>query len=100
MKMGTVKVQRIPERTCVMTGFRTTKAGDELFRIVRTKSEDGYKIDVDESYNGKGISGRGAYIKRDIETVEAAEKNREPLKRALRVDDIPDEIFVKMKSLI
>ena len=100
MKKGTVKVQKVPERTCVMTGFRTTKAGDELFRIVRTKFEDGYKLDIDESHNGKGINGRGAYIKRDMETVEAAEKNREALKRALRVDNIPDEIFVKMKNLI
>ena len=100
--MGQVqKKRKIPTRTCIMTGFTTTKAGDELMRFVRVKKEDGnFAIVIDTSYSGKEISGRGAYIKRDLETIDKAQKNPERLKKALNVEELPKDIFEKAKKLV
>ena len=99
--MGQVqKNKKIPIRTCVMTGYTTTKAGDELMRFVRVKKEDGFDVVIDTSYDGKAVNGRGAYIKRDIDTINEAEKNPNRLKKALNVESLPEDIFEKAKKLV
>ena len=55
-------------RSCVVTGEKLEKR--ELLRIVRTPEKE---VIVDLS--GKA-NGRGAYLKKDIETFEKAEKSK------------------------
>lgn len=100
--MGKVeKKRKIPLRTCIYTGFTTSKAGDELMRFVRVKKEDGgFDVVIDTSFDGKSVSGRGAYIKRDLETVDTAQKNPNRLKKALNVETLPENLFEKAKKLV
>ena len=63
-----MKVKKIPMRTCVVTNERYPKK--ELLRIVKTP-EGEVKPDV----TGK-LNGHGAYIKKDIETLERAIKTK------------------------
>lgn len=100
--MGKVeKKRKIPIRTCIYTGYTTSKAGDELMRFVRVKKDDGsFDVVIDTSYDGKQFSGRGAYIKRDSETIDQAQKNPNKLKRALNVEKLPENIFEKAKKLV
>ena len=63
-----MKQKKIPMRTCVVTGEKLPKK--ELLRIVKTPEGE---IKIDE--NGK-MNGRGAYIKRSLEVVDKAEKNK------------------------
>lgn len=63
-----MKVKKIPLRSCVITKERLPKK--ELLRIVRTPEG---RVIVDES--GKA-NGRGAYIKKDIEVLNKARKNK------------------------
>ena len=67
-----MKVKKIPMRTCVVTKENLPKK--ELLRIVRTPEGT---VEVDES--GKK-NGRGAYIKKDLETLEIA-KNKKILEK-------------------
>lgn len=77
-------MRKIPMRKCVVTQERLPKK--ELIRIVRTP--DG-NIMIDET--GKA-NGRGAYLKRSIDTVMLAKKNG-ALKKALETE-IPEEIYM------
>ena len=63
-----MKIKKIPMRTCVVTNERYPKK--ELLRIVKTP-EGEVKADV----TGK-LNGHGAYIKKDIETLECAIKTK------------------------
>lgn len=63
-----MKVKKIPLRTCVITREKLPKK--DLLRIVRTP--DG-EVLVDET--GK-MNGRGAYIKRDFQVLEQAQKKK------------------------
>lgn len=63
-----MKVKKIPLRTCVVT--REALPKQELLRIVRTPEKE---VIVDLS--GKA-NGRGAYIKKDIEVLNKARKNK------------------------
>ena len=63
-----MKIRKIPLRTCVITKESLPKK--ELLRIVRTPEME---VKVDES--GK-LNGRGAYIKKDLNVLDAAKKNR------------------------
>ena len=81
-----MKNRKIPMRSCVVTKEKLPK--QELLRIVRTTDN---KVVADIS--GK-INGRGAYIKKDIEVLDKAIKNK-ILERHLETtisDDIYDEI--------
>lgn len=77
------------ERTCIAT--RQKKKIDELFRIVKTPSG---LILVEE---GKHIEGRGAYISKDIDSINIAKKKK-LLNRALRCD-VPEEIYDRLLAL-
>lgn len=82
-----MKNKKIPMRTCVVTKEKLEKR--ELLRIVRTKE---LEIKIDPT--GK-LSGRGAYIKKDIDVAEKARKSK-VLERALETkinDDFYDELI-------
>ena len=83
-------MRKIPLRTCVVTREKHEKK--DLLRVVRNK--DG---EVSLDLTGKS-NGRGAYIKRDIATLEKAKKSKS-LARHLECD-IPDEIYEELKKEI
>lgn len=79
--------KKIPVRQCV--ACRQKKEKYALARVVRTPEGE-------VLYDAKGkISGRGAYICKDIKCLEKAVKSR-ALARALDCD-IPDEAFEELK---
>ncbi len=63
-------MRKIPMRKCVATQEQLPKK--ELIRIVRTPQME---IKIDES--GR-MNGRGAYLKRNVEAVDLAQKRKEP----------------------
>ena len=83
------KVRKIPMRMCVVSREKLPKK--ELIRVVRTS--DGVVIDE----TGK-VNGRGAYVKKDLNVIEKAEKTK-VLERHLEVS-IPTEIYDKLKEII
>lgn len=85
-----MKVKKIPMRTCVVTGEKYEKR--ELLRIVKDK--DG-NLSVDET--GK-MNGRGAYIKKDLEVLNLAKKNK-ALEKNLECN-IPDFIYEEIEAII
>lgn len=79
--------KKIPMRSCVITRERLEKS--QLIRIVKTP-EGQIKVDL----SGK-MNGRGAYIKKDINVLNAAKKNK-VLNKHLEAsieDNIYDEIY-------
>lgn len=85
-----MKEKRVVLRTCVVTKEQLEKK--DLLRIVKNK--DG-EIFVDET--GK-VNGRGAYIKKDLDTLELAKKNK-ALDRALETE-IPEEVYEQIEKVI
>jgi len=83
-------MKKIPMRTCVITGEKLPKK--ELIRVVRTPEGN---VIVDET--GKA-NGRGAYLKKDLETFEKAEKSK-ILNRKLEVE-VPASIYEELKSKV
>ena len=83
-------MKKVPMRSCVITGEKLPKK--DLIRVVRTPEGD---VIVDES--GKA-NGRGAYLKRDIETFEKAEKSK-ILNKRLEVE-VPSSIYEELKSKV
>lgn len=83
-------MKKIPMRSCVITGEKLPKK--DLIRVVRTPEGN---VIVDES--GKA-NGRGAYLKRDIETFEKAEKSK-ILNKRLEVE-VPSSIYEELKSKV
>ena len=77
-------------RSCVVTGEKLPKK--ELIRVVRTPEGN---VIVDET--GKA-NGRGAYLKKSIETFEKASKSK-ILNRKLEVE-VPDSIYEELKSKV
>lgn len=85
-----MKVRKVPMRTCVVTHEKLEKK--ELLRVVRDNEGN---VFVDET--GKA-NGRGAYIKKDRETIKKARKSK-ILERHLEVtikDEIYDELLTKI----
>ena len=74
---------------CVVTREKYPKK--ELIRVVRT--EDG--VILDES--GKA-NGRGAYLKKDLEVINKAEKTK-VLEKHLEIS-IPSEIYDELRSML
>ena len=77
-------------RSCVITGEKLPKK--DLIRVVRTPEGN---VIVDES--GKA-NGRGAYLKKDVETFEKAEKSK-ILNKRLEVE-VPSSIYEELKSKV
>lgn len=83
-------MKKVPMRKCVVTGEILEKK--QLIRIVRTKEGE---VFIDET--GKA-NGRGAYLKRDIDVITKAKKNK-ILDRRLEVE-IPDAIYEGLVKMI
>ncbi len=82
-------MKKIPMRRCVATGESLPKK--EMIRIVRTPQGN---VVIDESGRQNG---RGAYLKRSLEALEADIK-RKALARALECE-IPQEIYDELEQL-
>lgn len=85
-----MKTKKIPMRSCVVTKEKLEKR--ELLRIVRTP-EGTVVADITGKANG-----RGAYLKKDIEVINKAEKSK-ILERILEVE-IPASVYEDAKNLI
>ena len=85
-----MKVKKIPMRTCVVTNEKLPKV--ELLRIVKTP-EGEIKIDT----TGK-MNGRGAYIKKSLDTVDKAKKTK-ALERHLECT-IDDSVYEEIKNIL
>lgn len=83
-------MKKIPLRRCVVTEEQLPK--NELLRIVKDK--DG---NVTFDITGKS-SGRGAYIKKDIEVLEKA-KEKKILERVLETK-INEEVYKNIEEVI
>ena len=83
-------MKKIPMRSCVATGEKLPKK--ELIRVVRTPEGS---VIVDES--GKA-NGRGAYLKKDIETFNKAQKSK-ILNKRLEVE-VPSSIYQELRSKV
>ncbi len=83
-------MKKIPLRTCVVTREELEKK--DLIRVVRTPNGT---VEIDET--GK-LNGRGAYLKRDIDVINKAEKNK-ILNKHLEVE-VNQEVFEELKRLI
>lgn len=85
-------IKKIPMRSCVVTKEKLPKK--ELIRIVRTPDS---KIVID--IKGK-VSGRGAYLKKDLEVIDKA-KTSKVLEHHLEIkidDDVYNEIVKIIKD--
>ncbi len=85
-----MKQRKIPLRSCVVTKEQCPKG--ELIRIVKDK-EGNVFLDLVGKANG-----RGAYIKKDLATVEKAKKTK-ALNKALRTN-ISEEIYEQLENII
>ena len=85
-----MKQRKIPLRTCVVTKEALPK--QELLRVVRTPYGE---VLPDET--GK-LNGRGAYIKKDLEVLEKARKNK-ILEKRLECE-IEDSVYDEIKEII
>lgn len=85
-----MKERKVPLRTCVVTKEKLEKK--DLLRVV--KNNEG-EVFVDET--GKA-NGRGAYIKKDIDTLEKAIKTK-ALERHLETT-ISDEVYEEIRKII
>ena len=85
-----MKVKKIPLRTCVITKESLPK--QELLRVVRTPEGN---VVVDET--GK-VNGRGAYIKRDVQVLEKAQKSK-ALEKKLECK-IEDSVYETIRKII
>lgn len=83
-------MKKIPMRSCVVTLEKCEKK--DLIRVVRDNTG---RVFVD--LTGKA-NGRGAYLKRDLEVIKRAKKNK-ILDRRLEVE-IPDSIYEELESMI
>ena len=83
-------MKKIPMRSCVVTNEKLPKK--ELIRVVRTPEGN---VVVDDT--GKA-NGRGAYLKKSIETFVSAQKSK-ILNKKLEVE-VPDSIYEELKSKV
>jgi hypothetical protein len=81
-----MKQKKVPLRMCVVTREKYEKR--ELLRIVRTPNKE-VLIDTTSRMNGKG-----AYLKKDIEVINKARKNK-ILDRVLEIE-VPDKLYDEM----
>ena len=85
-----MKTKKSPMRTCVVSNEKLPKK--ELLRIVKTPENE---IKIDET--GK-MNGRGAYIKRSLDVVDLAEKNK-ALERHLECE-ISKQVYDEIRELL
>ena len=81
-------MKKIPMRTCVITREKLEKK--DLIRVVRTPEGS---VVIDET--GK-MNGRGAYLKKDIEVINKAQKSK-VLERVLETN-ISEELYDNLRN--
>ena len=83
-------MKKIPLRTCVVTKEKLPKK--ELLRIV--KNQEGIVfVDITGKQNGRGV-----YLKKDIDVIEKAQKNK-IIDRALEIE-VPNSIYEEAKKVV
>lgn len=85
-----MKNKKIPLRKCI--GCGESKAKKELVRIVKNK-ENQVNVDLTGKQNG-----RGAYICKDVNCFELAQKSNK-IAKSLEIK-ISEEIYEELKSVI
>lgn len=88
--MITIKVRKIPMRSCIVTREKLEKK--DLIRVVRTPEG---KVVVD--ITGK-MNGRGAYLKKDKEVFLKA-KNTKVLDRVLETE-VDDNVYEELNKIL
>lgn len=83
-------MKKVPMRKCVVTGEILEKK--ELIRIVRNNQD---QVFIDPT--GKA-NGRGAYLKKDIDVINRAKKNK-ILDRKLEIE-VPASIYEELVNMI
>ena len=83
-------MKKIPMRSCVVTSEKCDKK--DLLRVVRDNNGHVF-VDVTGRANG-----RGAYLKKDIEVIKKARKNK-ILDRRLEVE-VEDSIYDELLNMI
>ena len=83
-------MKKIPMRKCVVTNERFPKK--ELVRVVRTP-ENEVKVDP----TGK-MNGHGAYLKKDAEVFEIAQKKK-VLDKYLEID-VDQKVYEQLKQML
>ena len=83
-------MKKVPMRKCVVTGSILEKK--DLIRVVRDNNNH---VFVDPT--GKA-NGRGAYLKKEIEVINRAKKNK-ILDRRLEVE-VPEAIYEELVNMI
>ncbi len=84
-----MKQRKIPMRMCVVTREKWPKG--ELIRVVKT--EDGVVVDPTGKQNG-----RGAYLKKDLEVFEKAQKTK-ILNKVLETE-VNEKVFEDLKQIL
>ena len=85
-----MKIKKIPMRTCVITREKYPKS--ELVRVVRTP-EGNVIVDLTGRANG-----RGAYLKKNLEVINKAQKNK-LLDKHLETE-VPNSIYDELKEIL
>lgn len=85
-----MKQKKIPMRSCVITKEKCPKM--DLIRVVRTP-EGEVIVDITGKANG-----RGAYLKKDLEVINKAQKNKQ-LNRHLETE-VSDSIYDELRSYL
>ncbi len=83
-------MRHVPMRSCVVTGEKLDKR--DLIRVVRDKEGN---VFVDDTLKANG---RGAYLKKDIDVINMAKKNK-ILDRKLEVN-VPDSVYEELVDMI
>ena len=85
-----MKKRKIPYRTCVVTHEKYEKK--DLLRVVRNNEGN---VFVDDTHKANG---RGAYLKKDVDTFNKAEKSK-ILNKKLEVE-VPSSIYEELRSKV
>ena len=85
-----MKEKKIPMRTCAVTGEKLPKW--DLIRIIRTPEGT---VVLEDDPRGK-TSGRGVYLKKDLEVLEKASKSK-ILSRKLEAN-VGEEIYTELRK--
>jgi len=83
-------MKKIPMRSCVVTSLKCEKK--DLLRVVRDNTG---RVFIDDTGRANG---RGAYLKKDIDVIKKAKKNK-ILDRRLEVE-VPEGIYDELIKMI
>ena len=85
-----MKQRKVPLRTCVVSNEKCEKK--DLLRVVRNNEGQVFVDDTNKA------NGRGAYLKRDLETFDKAEKSK-ILNKRLEVE-VPASVYEELRNKV